>query len=150
MVRHFISPLQNIHREAEQFWKNRGHTRMANQRSRAEKQEIDRLLFALDVPADIIHGVDQAGVCLDEDVLPLRVQRLAFGCNTISGFLRAADKNRRGVSGYAWRIASASFHRCHWWRRRRRRREPEEEQRQCGNSKIGRQGGRPLRGVNRA
>jgi hypothetical protein len=51
---------------------------MANHRSRAEKQEIDRILFALDAPADIIHGADQAGICLDEDVLPLRVQRLTF------------------------------------------------------------------------
>jgi hypothetical protein len=49
-------------------------------------------LFGLDVPADIIHGADQADVCLDEDVLALGVQRLAFSCDAISGFLRAADE----------------------------------------------------------
>jgi hypothetical protein len=43
--------------------KNRERTYIGDQRSRAEEQEVDRLLFGLDVPADIIHGADQAGVC---------------------------------------------------------------------------------------
>ena len=59
----------------------------ADQRSCAEEQEIDRLLFTLDVTADMIHGADQTRVCLDEDVFPFRVQSFTFGCNAISGFL---------------------------------------------------------------
>ena len=76
-----------------------GYTRIANHHSRTEKQEVDRLLFALNVPADFIHDVNQADVCLDEYVLPFRVQRLAFGYNAISGFLRAANKTDAGSAG---------------------------------------------------
>lgn len=82
---------------------------MADQRSRAEEQEIDRLFFGLDVPADIIHGADQAGVCLDEDVLALRVQRLAFRCDAISGFLRAADKIDAGLAGVLGELLQRRF-----------------------------------------
>ena len=109
MVRRFISPLQNVLREPEQFGKNRGHTRIANQRSCGEEKEINRLLFALDVLADIIHGADQAGVCLDKHVLALRVQRLAFGCNAISGFLRAANKIDAGLAGMLGELFQRRF-----------------------------------------
>lgn len=81
------------------FWKNGRHTRMADERSRAKEEEIDRRLFGLDVAADIIHGADQAGVRLDEDVLALGVQRLAFGCDAICGFLRTADEIDAGLAG---------------------------------------------------
>lgn len=70
-----FSHLQNVLREPEHFHKNRVHT-LANQRSCAEEQEIDRLLFALDITADIIQGADEAGVCLEEDVLPLEFRVL--------------------------------------------------------------------------
>ena len=59
----------------------------ADQRSCAEEQQIDRLLFTLYVTADMIHGADQTRVCLDEGILPFRVQSFAFGCNAMSGFL---------------------------------------------------------------
>ena len=109
MVRYFVLPLQIVLCELEQSWKSRGHTRMVNQRPRAEKQEIDRLLFALDVPANVIHGEDQAGVCLDEDVLPFRVQRLAFGYNAISGFLRAANKIDARLAGMLGELLQRRF-----------------------------------------
>lgn len=82
---------------------------MEFQRSGAEKQEIDRLLFFLDVPAYIIHGADQAGVCFDEDVLSLRVQRFAFTCNAVSGLLRPADKIDTGLAGMLGELLQRRF-----------------------------------------
>jgi hypothetical protein len=91
------------------FCKNRGHTSTDDQRSRAEEEEIDRFLFGLDVPADIIHVADQASICLDEDVLAVGVQRLAFGGDAIPGFLRAADKIDAGFSGVFGKLLERRF-----------------------------------------
>jgi hypothetical protein len=54
---------------------------------------------SLSVPADIIHDANQANICLDEYILPLRAPRLAFRYNAISGFLRAANKIGAGLAG---------------------------------------------------
>ena len=78
-------------------WEDCGHTGIVNQCSCAQKQEIHGLLFNLDGQTDLIHSVDQAGVCLDEDILAFRVHCLAFGCNALSSFLGAADEVRVGL-----------------------------------------------------
>lgn len=70
---------------------------MGNQRSHSEKQNIDRLLLALNIPTYIIHHANEAAVSLDEYILALRVQLLAFGCNAIPGFLLAADEVGAGA-----------------------------------------------------
>lgn len=108
-VRHCLSHLQTPLREPGQCWKTRAHTRPAKQRPCAENQEIDRLLFALDVPADIVHGADQAGVSLDEEVLALGVQRLAFGRDAISGFLRAPDEIDARLAGMLGELLQRRF-----------------------------------------
>ena len=80
------------------FWEeSRTHTCTECERSRAQEQEIDGLFFTLDIPADVVHSADQAGVCLDENVLAVGVQRLAFAYDAISGFLRAADEINAGL-----------------------------------------------------
>lgn len=110
MVRHSISPLAHIVLLGlGQCWKNGRHTCEEFERSGAEKQEIDCLLFVLDVPAYVIHVADQAGVCLDEDVLSLGVQRLAFTCNAISGLLRATDKIDTGLAGMLGELLQRRF-----------------------------------------
>lgn len=78
--------LVEVLRESEQSWTNHRLT-CCDQRSWAEIEQVDGLLFALDITADFIHGADQADVCLDEDVLPFRVEGLTLCCNTISGLL---------------------------------------------------------------
>lgn len=54
-------------------------TRVSHQRPRGEEQEVDRLLPERNVPANVVHGADQADVRADEDVLAVRVQRRALG-----------------------------------------------------------------------
>lgn len=66
---------------------NGEHTRMRDHRSLTLKEEIDGLLLALDIPANIIHDFYQADVCLDKRILSLIIQRFALSCDTVSGFL---------------------------------------------------------------
>ena len=82
---------------------------MANQRPSAEKQEVDGLLFLFDVPTNVVHGAEKAGVCLDEAELAFRVHRLAFGRDPISSFLRAADEVNTGLAGILGKVLQRRF-----------------------------------------
>ena len=65
---------------------------MRNHRPLRKKEEIDNLLLALEIPANVIHDFYQADVCLDKCILSLLIQRFALSCNTVSGFLRAPNE----------------------------------------------------------
>lgn len=82
---------------------------MGNKCSNSQKQNINRLLLALDLPAYIIHHANQAGVRLDEYILPFRVQRFAFGCNSVAGFLLAADEIGAGAAGVLGELLECRF-----------------------------------------
>ena len=71
-------------------------TRSKFQRAGREEQEANRFLSALDIPADLVYVTQQAGIGFHEHVLPLR---LAFGGDTIAGFLRAADEIDTWLAG---------------------------------------------------
>lgn len=75
------------------------HTCAKNECSDAEEQDIDRLHSSLDVSADFIHVTNEADICLDKDVLSFRIQRLAFGCDAVSGFLGASNEISSWLAG---------------------------------------------------
>lgn len=52
-----------------------------------KKEEIDSLLLALNIPANVIHNFYQADVCLDEYKLSILIQRFALSLDTVSSFL---------------------------------------------------------------
>jgi hypothetical protein len=81
---------------------------------------------------------------------PSEVQRLVFGCDAISGFLRAADKIDAGLAGMLGELLQRRFADTVGGTDRRRRRDPEQGRRRCVNSRIGPLGETPLRDVNGA
>ena len=94
-------PLKFLHAQSDQagFLRSAyGRTSVAEHRSRREHQYIDRLLLALDLVADAVHVADQAGICLDKDILPVRIERLAFGHDAGCCLLRAADQVDAGLA----------------------------------------------------
>lgn len=70
----------------------RKHTHAHLQSPLAEEEQVDRLLLALDVAADVVDIAQQARVRLHEDVLPSRVECLQFGGQPVAGLLGPADE----------------------------------------------------------
>jgi hypothetical protein len=78
--------------------KNRERTYIGDQRSRAEEQrrltDFSLVLMSRQTSSTVRIRLVSA---LTKMYSPSEVQRLAFGCDAISGFLRAADKIDAGV-----------------------------------------------------